>query len=261
AGPLVEAFINLFTAEPTGEPLNTTDDPLVNVPGLKGFIPGLNTLINALGLLKTALATGDWAPLWANFTKGVNDILTGIDPNADPDTFGFYLWLNDTLIPAIHLLAAGDWTDALQLLSAPIDAWIDDAWKQGSDWIKNLFDGMKDYLDNFGAAREAEIHDILNKLFGWLIPAAEGAPDGTMPEAPRPKQQQDLLPSNPNASFPGGFPGSAVTPMLAGGSVTGDTVVFNIEQNIASSGDFGGARSGALEGIRQALLSRKMATV
>lgn len=258
AKPAIQGIIDLFTGKGESGQLDTTTDPLVNVPGLKGFIPGLNTLINALGLLKTALATGDWAPVWSAFTKGVSDILNGIDPNADPSTFSFYLWLNDTLIPAINALAIGDWTDALQLLSAPIDAWVDNAFKQGSDWMKNLFDGIKDYLDTFGAAREAEIEDILNNLFGWLIPDApkSGPPD------PNKGQPQDVLPPNNNSSFPGTFPGLAPSPLAAStiNNAAGDTVVFNIEQNIGSSGDFGGARSGALEGIRQALLTRKLGT-
>lgn len=266
AMPAIQAIIDLLTGKGEGEPLDTTTDPLAGVPGLKGFIPGLNTLINALGLLKTALQTGDWGPVWAAFTKGTTDILNSIDPNADPGTFAFYKWLVDRLIPAINALAVGDWNDAIQLLVGPLVTLGDNAYIAGHNFMGRWWEGVLSWFTeqgkNAGDALADKLREILpNSIFNELFPNAPGT---SGPPDPNKGTPQDTTPVSPQSFHGSAFPG--ITPLpVAGTNVTngGDTVVFQIEQNIASSGDFGGARSGALEGmnsIRQALLTRKLGT-
>lgn len=258
AKPQIQAFLDLFTGKGESKPLDTGTDPFAGNFWLEGFIPGINTLISSLGLLKTALATGDWAPVWQSFTQGITDILNSIDPQADPDSFSFYLWLNDTLIPAINLLAAGDWTDAIQLLSAPIDAIVDNAWQQGSDMISNFFQGVLDAVVTTGGQKWAEILEKLHELAPELIPK----PGQVTPQDKGGGGAQDVIPPNNNSSFPGS--GLPQTPLLAAGNITNaptTTTVFNIEQHIAANSDFGGARSGAIMGmdsIRQALVTQRL---
>lgn len=249
AGPLIQTLIDIVTGKDTGK--EGDPDPFGDNWWLKDIVPTFRTVKADLDTFQA----GGWSALWTKLKKDITDFVNGADWDKEgPQAFAFYSWIVDTLIPAIDLLAAGDWKDAFTILGAPINAFVDGALQKGSDLMKNFFDGMTGYLNSFGTARRAELLDILNNLFGWLIPDAPNRP----PPDPNKGQPQDVLPPNNNSSFPGtGFPNLA--PLTAGAaSSTSSSNTYYIEQHIGMNGDFGGARQGAESGIREALINRRI---
>jgi hypothetical protein len=230
-GPIIKSVIDLVMGKDV-DGLDTTTDPFGDNWWLSGIVPGVNNIIKNLGLLRD----DKWAEVWAGFKEYVADVVNSVDPAADPRTFGLYAWLADTLIPAIEALAVGDWKTAWELLAeAPI----------------NAFQGVIDKVQELFSFEE-QIQKFMEK---WGFPTNPFEP-GSGPNS----RGQDYLPPSDFSSFPGVTPGAPLMPALAGASNmtnSGNTVI-NVEQHIATNGDFGGARQGALEGIRQALINRTL---
>lgn len=231
-------FQNLWTVIMGGEIEGTEDggDPFAGNFWLSGLIPFMDGLILTLD----QLLTGDWAGLWGRFKTYVDNVVERTSDGSDPATFGLYTWLADTAIPLLESLAATDWATM---------------WQGFEDAVLGTWQSIVDFID----ARIVEITTAIQdfqSLFGFTPDVLGDNPRINPNKVPQPSiPGEDVLPGSPFASFNG------INPQVpsfagAGGSVTGDTVVFQIEQNIATNGDFGGARQGALEGIRQALINR-----
>lgn len=228
--PIIDGFIGLFTGENKDVPTADILRPVGAGGGgfFSSIVPGLRGLISALTLIRD----GDWSALWNGFKSYITEVLTQISPESDPRSFGFYSWLQDSLIPAINALAVGDWKLAWDnLAEAPVAAFQNIITK-----IQELFDleeRIKSFMERFGIE---------------TLPFNNFAPG------------QDVLPDSPFASFPGITPQLPATAGVAaiGGTSADSHDVYYIEQNISTNGDFGGARQGANEGIRQALLQRRL---
>jgi hypothetical protein len=196
---------------------------------------------------------GAWPVLWDTFKSTVDEVLNQVDPESDPNTYGFYSFLQKELIPALEDLATGKWAtvwglftsiaqkavetniDALEKLLGTPPKWEK---PQGSPFTQQGElnpDFWGQMLENYRAYLEA--------LRGMM-----GIP-----------QKGTLQPQ----SF--GMPNIApVTPALAAAG-TATTVnhneTFYIEQVIGANGDFGGARAGAETGInriRDDLINRRL---
>src|SRR5436190_3509748 len=245
AQPIIEGFINLVLGKNVPE-LETGSDPFGDNFWLKGFIPGVNFIINELNLLRQ----GKWQDAWDGFKGAIEGLRDSIDPNEDPSSFGFYSWIVDTLLPAIDALATGDWKTAILKLEQPFVDWLDRAFSEGFDTIDKWWQGVTSWFETKGKAAGDWLQDKLHEMAPNIFDDPNTAP--SLPKGG--KGPQDSLPQSPFASFPGFTPG---TPSLAasGALNTAQTTnIFYISQTIGASGDFGGARQGASDGLKQALL-------
>lgn len=235
--PLITEVIGIIMGSDEGSP--ATADPFGDNWWLAGIVPGIRNIKANLELFRDK----DWAGLWAGFKEYVNDTLNSIDPGADPRSFTFYSWLKDSLIPAIDALAIGDWKTAWDnFIEAPLAA------------IQSILDKINEL---FGL--EEKVQEFMGRMGFPTNPSDPGS-------GINPNKRPQGHPEEPGArsgdfSFlvPQAFQGltpQSLSPAVAGNTSTvGDT--YFIEQNIATNGDFGGARAGAEEGIRQALINRR----
>lgn len=251
AQPTIQGFIDLVTGKKV-EGLDTTTDPFADNFWLAGFIPGINFIITEIG----RLSSGKWAEAW----QGLKDKAIAItnDPairEKDPQTFAFYVWIVDRLIPAIEMLAAGDWKSAVNLLVDPLVQFAADSFQTGFDTVNNWWEGVKSWFETKGKEASGWLNQMLPELFPFF------APDQPIPKGS--KGPQDVLPPNDFSSFPGGgnSGGAALASFASADSfnTAQSTNFFNITQFIGTGGDFGGARQGAADGMRQAIIAGKTA--
>lgn len=228
-GPIIESIVKLIMGESVEGA--TGADPFADNWWLAGAVPGIQNIIKNLGLIRD----GDWAGLWAGFKQYVDDVIA-MDGNLDD---GPYPWIRDVLIPALEALAVGEWQAAWDLLAAaPLNA------------IQGVLDKISELF-----SIEERVREFMEGM-GFPTNPFEKDP-GRMP--------QDVLPPSDFSSFPGGgFPGIApMMPALATAGATSsmnnsNNNIFYISQEIGMGQDVGGARQGAAQGIREALIGRRL---
>jgi hypothetical protein len=225
AQPTIQGFIDLVTGKDVQ--VNTGSDPFADNWWLSGFIPAINGIIANIALIRDE----GWAAAW---DKLVVEARKQLQQRLDEgDTEGAFIW--EQLVEIAQLIQAfaeGDWKTAWGLLFGP---------------PAEFFQGIADWFSKIPSWEET----LRSFMERWGFPTNPFNQD-----SPPPGHGQDPLPFNPNASFPGIVPSAPLIPAMA--SNTTNSNVFYIEQNIATNGDFGGARQGAAEGIRQALLDRRL---
>ena len=231
ATPRIQALIDVIFGKEVGGTEGGAEaggaDPFAGNFWLAGLIP----FMEGLTLSLQQLQEGDWAGLWSRFKAHIDSVLT--DPATDPEALAFYTWFKETLIPAWEAVVNVDWAGLWDAMTAKVD----------ESWSK-----VKASVDLYVAGIKLAIDELKKLLPDWEW----GGPDTPMPKGP--KGPQDLLPGSPNASFGGSVPALG----LAG---TGNMTVNNyqIYQTIGTNGDFGGARQGATEGIREAIIRGRLA--
>lgn len=263
--PIIQEFIDTLLGAPgAGGEVDETTDPFGDNWWLKGIVPAIGTLINDLDLIRQ----GKWGELWVKFKQDITDFRDSIDPESDPSTFGFYSFLVDTLIPAVDALRVGDWARVWRELGgAMVEQFVVGITSSANGQIMQKL------------ALDLVAHDGLSfiKHIGELFGGGGGG--GATPEAPQldpgagidwDKFWKDFwggalkalpmpimpLPNTPQSFTPPSADGSA-TLAFASGPATSNT--FYINQEIGTGGDFGGARQGAQDGIRQALIAGRLA--
>lgn len=101
----VQYFIDILFGKNPESPIAEGEDPFAGNFWLAGFVP----FIGGVAEFVKALVAGDgiWTVSWRTFKEIVSGVLTQVDPEADPTTYGFYAFLNNKLIPAVDLIIAG----------------------------------------------------------------------------------------------------------------------------------------------------------
>lgn len=235
AAPFVQNIFDIIMGKEVEGAANG-GDPFAGNFWLEGFIPFLRNLQTTLEQYRD----GDWASMWQRFKDYVDSVIEK-DDGTDKTTFGLYTWLRDTAIPLLETLATTEWAEM---------------WTEFEDAVQGAWQGIIDFIDACIAEITTAIEEF-RSLFGFTPDVFGDNPRINPNKVPQPSiPGEDVLPGSPFASFNGISPGVPPFAGAGGGNVTGDTIVFQIEQNIATNGDFGGARQGALEGIRQALINR-----
>jgi hypothetical protein len=285
AKPIIEGVADLVTGkEVKKEALSDPFDPFAGNFWLGGLIPGLKGMILTLDELKR----GDWKTLWDRYKWYVDNTM-----GAGGDTFGLMQWIEDTVIPMLTILAdegwKGIWTifkkhvdDALAGPLTPADfkiyTWLKDTgipllegmvtadgdwdavWKLYFTNATGHLQGIVDFFTSMITTIEEKATALDTFIRGMWAEWGEDIPDALQfpespsnPTSPPPlpppippsgKGGQDWLPPSDQASYSGG-------PL----AMSNDTYFIN--QQIGINGDFGGARQGAQEGIREALLNRR----
>lgn len=247
--PIVQDFIDLLFGRSKNVPTADILRPVGEGGGgfWSSIIPGIRGVLAALELIKN----DEWPALWNQFDVVMAENFKGTA------IYEIYTYIRDNLIPALNLLAEGEWADAWALFGAPFDPLVESAKQAGFDMMGGFWEGYVGWWAQKGFNLGQDIRRRLQEMFPGMLP------DDLPPLAPKPGAPLPDF-SDPNASFPGGgFPGIAPlsAPLLAGTTSTstvGDTVTYFIEQHIAANSDFGGARAGAEAGIREALLQRRL---
>jgi hypothetical protein len=204
-------------------------------------------------LLET-LATEGWKGVWDKFKEHVDNAL---EKDPDPEKFTLYTVLRDIYIPLLEGLTAGDgawtrlWKDFSDAALGPFKVILDfygtmtTAIVDGIAKVDEVLTAFKEKWAEFMGGQGFPTNPFTDP--NWSVPEGyQGPLNPTQPPPipPSGKGGQDWLPPSDQASYPGG-------PV----AMSNDT--YFIEQNIGLNGDFGGARQGAQEGIRQALLARR----
>lgn len=248
--PIVTDFIDMLMGKSKGVPTADILRPVGEGGGgfWSSIIPGLRGVLAALELIKN----NEWAALWNQFDVVMAENFKGTV------IYDIYTYMRDTLIPALNLLAEGEWADAWALFSAPLAPLAEQAKQAGFDMMEGFWEGYVGWWAEKGFNLGQDIRRRLQEMFPGILPDDPGygvpKPGPSLPDF-----------TDPNASFPGGsFPGvTPLLPAMAAGntSTVGDTYQFFVEQNIAANGDFGGARAGAEAGmasIRDTLIQRTL---
>ena len=210
AMPLIQGFIDLVM----GKEVTTGEggaDPFGDNWWLRGIIPGLNSILSYLTLFRE----GDWSGIWNKIKQNVFDTVNAIDPDADPRSFSFYAWLQDSVIPAIEAFAAGDWETALNLLTNPINEMINTAFTNGFNWVTEFWRGITEGISSLPGDFQEWFRQQLRGE-GMFIPSPIN-PNKTRPGTPG----QDYIPPSDFSSAPGGI----ISPGVVAASAT--TTVHN----------------------------------
>jgi hypothetical protein len=248
-----------------------SSDPFGDNWWLKGLIPSLNNVIKTLGLIRD----GDWTSVWDGIKKVANE-MKDEQLGDDPKKFSIYAFLVDVVIPAIDALRVGDWDRAWKALGgAAVESMLKGIIESpasqamltlGADLIRH--DGlafMKDFAALFGGGGSGDS----GKSSEPSTPPSDSGGDIDWGEIIR-KAIRDSLglpnlpiipPTIPQSFSPpvgGSLNAASLTPIAAS---VGATVYnyYNINQQINPS-DAGDARTGASEGIRQALTKQRLTT-
>jgi len=248
AVPVIKDFFNLFTGK---DPEVSTADILRPTGGngsgfWGGIVPFIRGIISAVTLIKD----GDWAALWDGFKVIMLGWRNSFDPATEGDSIAFADWILNTLIPNIELIAHGEWArvwenfrDAALGPLKEIKAWFEDPENFGG--TNPQFQTPENPKIN-GMGEVQNLPGIIGQLTENLKAYVEALREATGFGLP-PTQNPFITPQSfsPNSSG-----------VISAGQTTN---VFYINQTIGTNGDFGGARQGAEDGLRTALIRNNLA--